>query len=203
MAPSQYKFQMAIHDFQAARQRAAIQEILARIIGKSTELLSYEEVAEKLKLRGRTERGLQHIPIDAIVGSVGRYTDFTRTFLPRRAGDRERWANVKATFLEDGAGLPTIEVYKVGEAYFVIDGNHRVSIAKQEKLPFIEARVIEVRTDVPLTPDVQPDDLIIKAEYAEFLETTRIMDLRPNVDLSVTIPGQYDNLMSEICMQKF
>ena len=202
MAPSQYKFQMAIHDFQAARQRAAIQEILARIIGKSTELLSYEEVAEKLKLRGRTERGVQHIPIDAIVGSVGRYTDFTRTFLPRRAGDRERWAGVKAAFLEDGAGLPPIEVYKVGAAYFVIDGNHRVSIAKQEKFTSIEARVIEVRTDVPLTPDVQPDDLIIKAEYAEFLEATRIMDLRPNVDLSVTIPGQYEKLMEQMCVQE-
>lgn len=202
MAPDRYKLQIAIHDFQSARQKAAVQEVLARITGKSTQLLSYEEVAEKLKLQGRTERGVQHIPVDAIVGSVGRYTDFTRTFLPRRAEDRQRWAGVK-TAMEEGAGLPPIEVYKVGNAYFVIDGNHRVSIAKQEGFTSIEARVIEVRTDVPLTPDVQPDELIIKAEYAEFLEATRIIDLRPNVDLSVTIPGQYDKLMSEIYMQKF
>src|SRR5215216_1294710 len=139
MAPNQYKIQMAIHDFQSARKKAAVQEVLARITGKSTQLLSYEDVAEKLRLRARTERGIQHIPIDAIVGSVGRYTDFTRTFLPRRAEDRQRWAGVKATFLEEGAGLPPIEVYKVGEAYFVIDGNHRVSIAKQEKFTSIEA----------------------------------------------------------------
>src|SRR3990172_13258500 len=192
----------ALQDFQSAHLRAKLQGVLARITGRSNELLSYEEIASKLKLQGRSDKGVQTIPVDAIVGSVGRYTDFTRTFLPRRAGDRERWANVKATFLEDGAGLPPIEVYKVGAAYFVIDGNHRVSIAKQERFTSIEARVIEVRTDVPLTPDVQPDDLIIKAEYAEFLEATRIMDLRPNVDLSVTIPGQYEKLIEQMCVQE-
>jgi len=202
VAPNQLRVQMAIRDFQAARQRASVQEILARFSGKSTQLLSYDEVAEKLKLRIRTERGVQHIPIDAIVGSVGRDTDFTRAFLPRSMVDKQRWANVKAA-MEDGAGLPPIEVYKVGEVYFVMDGNHRVSIAKQEGFTSIEARVIEVRTNVPLTPDVQPDDLIIKAEYAEFLEDTRIMDLRPNVDLSVSIPGQYEKLMSQIYLQKF
>ena len=203
MSPDQYKYQMAIHDFQSARQKAGIQDVLARFTGKSTQLLSYEEVAEKLKLRIRTERGVQHIPLDAIVGSVGRYTDFTRTFLPRRNDDRERWANVKAVFLEEGAGLPPIEVYKVGDVYFVIDGNHRVSIARQEGLTTIEARVIELQTDIKLTPDIQPDDLIIKAEYADFLNQTRIIDLRPNVDLTVTVPGQYEKMMAQIYLQKF
>ena len=202
MSPDRYRYQLAIQDFQAARQKAAIQEVLARITGKSNQLLSYEEVADKLKLRARTDRGIQHIPLDAIVGSVGRDTDFTRTFLPRRAEDRQRWANVKAA-MEDGAGLPPIEVYKVGEVYFVMDGNHRVSIARQEGMTSIEAHVIEVRTNVPLTPDVQPDDLIIKAEYAEFLDATRIMDLRPNVDLSVTVPGQYEKLMKQIYTQGY
>lgn len=202
MSQSQYHFQAAIQDFQSARKKAAVQEILAKITGKSTRLLSYEDVAEKLRLQGRTERGVQHIPVDAIVGSVGRYTDFTRTFLPRSNENRQRWAGVKAA-MEKGAGLPPIEVYKVGGAYFVIDGNHRVSIAKQEKFTTIEARVIEVRSDVPLTPEIQPDDLIIKAEYAKFLEMTRISELRPNVDLSVTVPGQYDYLMSQIYIQKF
>jgi nucleotide-binding universal stress UspA family protein len=158
-------------------------------------------VAEKLKLRVHTERGTKNIPLDSIVGSVGRYTDFTRTFLPRRMDDRERWARVKAA-MEEGAGLPPIEVYQVGEVYFVIDGNHRVSIARQEGFDSIEARVIEVKTNIPLTSDIQPDDLIIKAEYADFLDVTRIMDLRPNVDLSVTIPGQYEKLMEQVCTEE-
>ncbi|MEW6401564.1 MAG: universal stress protein [Chloroflexota bacterium] len=202
MPNSEFTRQKAIHDFQSARQRAAMQELLARLTGKSSQLLSYDEVAEKLKLRIRVERGLQYIPIRAIVGSVGRYADFTRTFLPRRSGDEDRWSRVKTAFLEEGAGLPPIDVYKVGEVYFVIDGNHRVSIAREEGATTIEARVIEVQTPVPLTPDIQPDDLIIKAEYAEFLNTTRIMDLRPNVDLSVTAPGQYEKLAEQICAQE-
>lgn len=207
MAPDahQFKYQMAIHDFQSARQRGAVQEILARLTGKSTQLLSYDDVAEKLKLRARTERGVQHIPLNAIVGSVGRNTDFTRTFLPRHAGDQQRWANVKAVFMDinSGSSLPPIEVYKVGEVYFVVDGNHRVSIAKQEGLTTIEARVIEFKTDITLTPDVQPDDLIIKAEYVEFLDTTRIHEARPNVDLSVTTCCQYDKLLEQIHVTQY
>jgi len=196
-----YKSQQAMHDFHTARQKAGIQEVLARVTGKSNELLSYDEVAEKLKLRGRVERGLHDIPIDAIIGSVGRYTDFTRSFLPRLANDRERWVNVK-TAMEDGLGLPPVDVYKVGEVYFVIDGNHRVSIARQEGFSTIQARVIEVQTNVPLSPTDQPDDLIIKSEYAAFLDATKIMDLRPNVDLSVTVASQYQKLMEEICEQE-
>ena len=96
MFPNQYNFQMAVNDFQSARLKAGIQEVLARITGKSTQLLSYDEVAEKLKLRARTERGVQHIPLNAIIVSVGRYTEFTHTFLPRRDNDQDRWSRVTA-----------------------------------------------------------------------------------------------------------
>ena len=192
-----HRFQSAIHDFQSARQRAAVQEVIALVTGKSARLLSYDEVAQKLKLRARSERGIQNIPLDAIVGSVGRYADFTRTFLPRRLEDQRRWAGVK-TAMEKGEGLPPIEVYKVGEVYFVVDGNHRVSVARQEGFKTIEARVIEYKTDVQLTPDIQPDDLIIKAEYADFLKETRIHEMRPNVDLSVTTCRQYEKLTDQI-----
>ena len=172
MPADQYKFQTAIEDFHSARQHALIQEILARLTGKSTRLLSYEEVAKKLRLRARSERGIQHIPIHAIVGSVGRYTDFTRTFLPRRGGDRERSARVKAAFMEEGAGLPPIEVYKVGEAYFVIDGNHRVSIARQEGLTAIEARVIELRFFGGLS--VEETALVLKVSRDTVLRDWRL-----------------------------
>lgn len=197
MTENNYQYRAAIQDFQAARQRASIQEALARVTGKSNALLSYDEVARKLKLRSRTERGVKNIPLDAIVGSVGRYTDFTRTFLPRFNSDRDRWARVKAA-MEGHIGLPPIEVYKVGEVYFVVDGNHRVSIARQAGFKSIEAHVIEFNTDAQLTPETKLDDLIVKAEYIEFLEKTALADSRPNVDLSVTIPGQYGKLMEQI-----
>ena len=197
-------YQSALQDFNEARLKASLQELLARLTGKSNELLSYEEIAQKLKLRLRADRGVREIPVQAIVGSVGRYTEFTRTFLPRRDDDRERWARVKAA-MEDpaGRGLPPIEVYKVGEAYFVLDGNHRVSIARQEGFKFIEAHVIEIKTDIPVTPDLRPDDLIIKSEYAGFLEQTGIKRLFPNADLGVTVPGRYDGLLEHIQVHRY
>ncbi len=198
MTPSRTEFNEAIEDFREARQKAAIQEILARLTGKTSRLLSYEEVAEKLKLQARTERGLRTVRVDAIVGSVGRYTDFSRTFLPLRADDKERWARVKNAFLQGNGGLPPVELYKVGDVYFVIDGNHRVSVARQAGLEFIDAHVIELHTSVKLTPNMQAEDLIIQAEYVEFIEATGIIDSRPNVDLSVTACCQYDKLLDQI-----
>lgn len=197
-----YNFQSAVEDFQNARQRASIQEVVARVTGRSNQLLSYDDVAKKLRLQQRTERGIHNIPLDAIVGSVGRYTDFTRTFLPLQDSDRERWVSVKAAMRGD-AGLPAIEVYKVGEVYFVLDGNHRVSIARQEGLKSIEAHVVEFKTDVTLTSDTNLDDLIVKAEYVEFIEKTDLANARPNVDLSVTIPGQYEKLLEQIDVCKY
>ncbi len=202
MPVDQFNFQKAINDFQSARQKAGIQEVLARVTGKSSQLLSYDEVAKKLKLQIRTERGLHNIPLDAIVGSVGRYTEFTRTFLPRHSEDQQRWAGVKLA-MEKGEGLPPIEVYKVGDVYFVVDGNHRVSIARQEGFDSVEARVIEFQTEVKLTPDIQPDDLIVKAEHADFLNKTRIHETRPNVDLNVTSCCQYDKLMEQIHVSQY
>lgn len=197
MASNSLGFKMAIQDFRNARQQAALQEIFGRLTGRSTQLLDYDEVAKKLKLTSRADRGVRPIPLQAIVGSVGRYTDFTRTFLPRQKEDEQRWARVK-TVVAGKEAVPPIEVYKVGEVYFVLDGNHRVSIARQEGREFIDACVIEVQTQVPLTPDIQPDDLIVKAEYADFLEKTHLADLRPNVDISLTAPGQYKRLMDQI-----
>ena len=204
MLPGNQNYLSAMHDFNNARRKAAIQEILARLAGKSSELLSYEEVVEKLKLNVRTERGVHDIPLKAIVGSVGRYNEFTRGFLPLKSGDQVRWARVK-TMVDDplGTGMPPIDVYKVGEVYFVSDGNHRVSIARQEGFEFIEAHVIEVKTDIPLTADTQPDDLIIKAEYADFLAQTDFANLRPGVDLSVTVPGQYEKLLEHIQVHRY
>jgi nucleotide-binding universal stress UspA family protein len=186
----------AIRDFREARQRAALQEVIGRLTGRSTQLLSYEEVAQKLKLSVRADRGIRSIPIRSIVGSVGRYTDFTRTFLPLQQEDEQRWARVKTAV--STVSFPPIEVYKVGEVYFVLDGNHRVSIARQEGMESIDAYVTEVQTPVPLTPDIQPDDLIVKAEYAEFLAKTHLAELRPNVKIMLTAPGQYQKLLDNI-----
>lgn len=187
----------AVRDFRAARRKAAMQDIMARLTGKSGDLYAYDEIARLLKAEGATKRGLQDIPLDAIVGSVGRYSDFTRTFLPRHEVNQDRWTTIKLKALYQG-GLPPIEVYKIGEAYFVLDGNHRVSVARELGATHIQAYVTEIATKVPLEPDTQPDELIIKARYAEFLAHTQLDVTRPGVDLMVTAPGQYRLLEEQI-----
>ncbi|MFQ5612783.1 MAG: universal stress protein [Anaerolineae bacterium] len=192
----------AVQDFRRARRRAALEELVARLTGKSAELLSYEDVRRKLKVKGSAGRMLEDIPLDAIVGSVGRYADFTRSFLPRQDSDEHRWARVKAA-VTDLVGVPPIEVYQIGDAYFVLDGNHRVSVARDLGATHIQAYVTKVRTKVPLSPDDRPDDVICKARYADFLERTRLDELRPGADLRVTAPGQYRVLEEHIEVHRY
>lgn len=196
------QYTLAIQDFRRARRRAALQDILSQLTGRPASLLSYEEVLEKLKAGSTTERGVQEIPLDAIVGSVGRYSDFTRTFLPRQEVDEERWARLRVDVASHGI-LSPIKVYQIGEAYFVYDGNHRVSIARQMGASHILAHVVEVHTRVPLCPEDNPDDLIWKAEYTDFLERTHLDTLRPGADLSVTVPGQYRAIEEHIAVHRY
>ena len=91
--------QTAVHHFRSARLRADLERIRAGLSGKSADLLSYEEVRQKVKAIETSKRELRDIPLDAIVGSVGRYKDFTRHFLPRVDKDEQRWAKI-LTFAE-------------------------------------------------------------------------------------------------------
>lgn len=191
----------AVKDFRQARRRAGLEQLLSRITGKSPELLAFEDVRRQLRGGSMVPRGLQDIPLDAIVGSVGRYRDFTRSFLPLTDEDASRWADVKVA--QETTGVPPIEVYQVGEVYFVLDGNHRVSVARQMGSKTIEAYVTEVQTKVALEPDVQPDDLIMKAEYADFLAQTQLDRLRPAGDLSLTAPGKYPLLHEHIEVHRY
>lgn len=183
--------------FAYARLQADLERVLARLSGKSPDLLSFEKVRQQLLAGGTSKQVLKDIPLEAIVGSVGRYTDFTRSFLPLRDSDQARWAKIEVEF-NSLEGLPPIEVYQIGEVYFVIDGNHRVSVARQMGASHIEAFVTEVKTRVPLSPDTQPDDLILKARYARFLEQTRLDEHQPDLDLTMTAPGNYRILEGQI-----
>src|SRR5512135_388212 len=98
-------FLAALEDFRRARRRAAMEEILARLTGKTADLLPFEQVSQMLKITESEPRGLQEISLNAIVGSVGRYSDFTRSFLPRREVSQERWARVEVA-ASNPRGLP-------------------------------------------------------------------------------------------------
>ncbi|HSG45646.1 MAG TPA: universal stress protein [Anaerolineales bacterium] len=190
-------YEVAIRDFKRARKQAAVQHLLAQLTGRSNELLAYGDVYKQLGGEGTIERGIQEIPLKAIVGSVGRYDDFTRDFLPKKDSIQERWARVKALIL-DMAGMGPISVYQIGDVYFVRDGNHRVSIAKQLGTSTISALVTEVKTKVPLTIDDGMNEVQRKARYTEFLKKTKLDEWRPFADLQLTFCKNYHVFYSQI-----
>jgi nucleotide-binding universal stress UspA family protein len=195
-------YSKAISDFQRARSRAELLNFLAKLTGRSTDLLSYEEVRQKLRaIEGSTHK-LEDIPINAIIGSVGRYTDFNKDFLPQQESNRERWVRVMLEATGQ-RGLPPIEVYRIGEIYFVLDGNHRVSVAKELGATHIQAYVTDVKTRIKITPELNPDELIIKSEQVRFLEKTNLNVLRPESDLTLTTPGRYPVLLEHIAVHQY
>jgi len=193
----------AMNDFYEAHRKASIKTVLSKITGETVDLLSYDEILKRLRMKGQTDRGRAEIPLDKIIGSVGRYSDFTRDFLPRNMSDSSRWASVKMA-TESLSGVPPIEVYKIGDSYFVRDGNHRVSVARSNGQDHIEAYVTEVFTRVPMTGNLDLDSLIIKEEYANFLEQTRIDKLVDEpIDLTVTVAGAYEKLIDHIQVHRY
>jgi hypothetical protein len=179
-----------------ARQAVLFERITGLLPSRSSDLLPFEEVRDRLRLVQKTYRGVQEIPLDLIIGSVGRYRDFTRTFLPRNPDLQERWQRVNEVAATQG--VPPIEVYQIGEVYFVLDGNHRVSVAKQNGAKTIEAHVWEFPTPAGLSAQADLDEVLVKAEYAQFLEWSKLDQLRPEAQIIFTTPGRYQELEVQI-----
>jgi hypothetical protein len=164
----------------------------------SPQLLSFDEVQTVLKARNEIRRGSRLIPLKAIVGSVGRYRDFNGHFLPVRAPD-ERWLSIQ----EATKPLPPIDVYQVGETYYVKDGNHRVSVARSQGQETIAAHVTEIHTDVLITPEMQLEDIIGQARTREFLLQTGLNETRPANGILLTQPDRYDTLLDHIEVHRY
>jgi len=138
-------------DFIRARRRARLRALVARIRREhaSNRLLSFDDVRRELVAYNRLHRGRRVVEVDEIVGSVGRWRDFDRSFLPARAGVGERWKRIDRAF-QRGEDLPPVELYEIGEAYFVVDGHHRVSVARYHGVPTVEAAVAEFHPKLPV-----------------------------------------------------
>jgi hypothetical protein len=126
------------------------------------------------------------VKLSQIVGSVNRYLDFDSKFRLKKDRPQERLHAIR-TIIERGKPLPPVDLYKIKDSYFVLDGNHRISVAKERGFKEINARVME------FLPSRGTAENILYRDKTEFQDRT---GLRQSIEL--TEPGQYRNLLRQI-----
>ena len=149
-------------DFTRARRRAFLRRVMARLRNDrgSNGLPCFEDLRKRLGVVGGIRVGRRVVRVEQIVGSVGRSSEFDRIFLPTKASVGERWKRIDRAF-HRGEELPPVSLYKIGDSYFVADGNHRVSVARYHGVEWIDAEVTEFRSsvrdgEVALCPGARP-----------------------------------------------
>src|SRR5436853_6497948 len=105
-------------DYRRARRRAFMRGVMSWFRRSDNALLAFDEVRRGIHAQAQRDGGLREVPIDEIVGSVGRYRDFDRAFLPRQVQTRDRWESVDRAHRERTGG-PPMELYAVGEVSVV------------------------------------------------------------------------------------
>lgn len=185
--------------FDNARVQGFWADLKAHLFNQTDTLWNFEDVKSKLRLQNPLYRGLQDIPLDRIVGSVGRYNDFTRQFFPKNRDMQDRWSRVYAQ-MHSLEGVPPIDVYQIDDVYFVRDGNHRVSIAKQLGYETMQAHVTELDTPINLEPDMSLKMWQTAEAYSMFLYDTRLDRNRPGKQNMIRLsePSRYHSLLEHI-----
>jgi hypothetical protein len=177
----------AQHDFLRARRRATLARLATRLRLEPSDvemILPYEEVIAALGFVSEHPAGLQVVPIAAIVGTVNRGSDFDRRFRPTSARVRGRWERI-ATATRRGDAMPPVDLYRVGEIYFVRDGHHRVSVACALGREEIDAYVTDVVTRVGADRSISISDLPLKSHERVFFERVPLpVDARGEIELS-------------------
>src|SRR5918993_2670609 len=129
-------------DFDRARRRAFIGGLKARFVGDRDRLLSFDEVRKARGVDNRFYLGRKVVEVSKIVGSVGRHGEFDRNFMPAKSSLSYKWKRIDRALCR-GVELPAVSLYKIGDAYFVEDGNHRVSVSRYQGIEMIDAEVTE------------------------------------------------------------
>jgi hypothetical protein len=187
----------AFSTFEKARRKALARRLARLVRGKDPDqLLSLDDVREHLGLYEQWYVGIRSIPVSDIVGSVDRAADFDRAFLPKRGAMEHRWKRVEQAFTTEA--FPPIVAFKVGDAYFIEDGHHRVAIARQRKDGFIDAEVTEVKTPVEVTAATDVADLVHMGLRQWFMRETQLDRVRPDADIDPSRPHSYAVLLDII-----
>lgn len=187
----------ADYHFRQARKLALRERLSHWFSGRDGQnLLPFDMIHAVLREKTPHSQGLQQVPIDKIVGSVSRYDDFTRQFLPLKEHLRERWVKVESYAMRHG--WPPVELYQVGDVYFVSDGNHRVAVARQMHYDTIEAYVWSFPEAVEIDPTETLEEVLLRLEESRFMEQTGLQERYPDHEIRFTTPGRYRELLAQI-----
>ncbi len=202
--PDNLNANQALDDFNKAKRRAHFNTFFNTLQWKNSDLLSLYEVTKIIKPRKETYLGMQTIPVNKIIGSEGRYRDFSSAFFPKKEMLKNRWTSIDMARMDDVI-LPPISVYSLGGNYFVRDGNHRVSVAKSMGVEFIDAEVVELDSQIELEPGMTLKQ--IKARAVEYERKMFISQYNPTYlpmdEIRFTAPGSYPEMVSHILVHKY
>ena len=160
------------------------------------QLLKLGEVERRLPALTRRQLGVQTIPLTDVVGTEGRAATFTRDFRPRHESSRQRIRALAEAF--PGGDFPPIVAVKLGDVYFVVDGHHRVALARRSGGEMIDADVTEFVTRVPLPAGADMVEVVLRQLERVFLEDSGLAQARPSVRLSASRPALYLELLENI-----
>ncbi|MEI8093024.1 MAG: transcriptional regulator [Spirochaetales bacterium] len=192
-------------DFNKARSREFFSRVLHILKPQRNRLLSFTEIRSLLRPQGEIYRGMQVVPIEKIIGSEGRYRDFNAAFLPKKEHVRSRWESIDKAHLQDII-LPPIKLYKVGDYFFVRDGNHRVSVARMQGVWAIDAEVTELKTQYKLDAGKTQEELaaqLIGYERQKFIDQTHLEQIIPMEYLEFSDAGRFDEILQHIEGHKY
>lgn len=181
--------------------RSSHSRIVARVsglLGKRgpSELLLFEEAEQRLQPFHRHYVGVRPIPVAQVVGTDSRASDFDRDFHPRRRDVVSRMHQVSGAF-PDG-DFPPIVVYQLGDAYFVIDGHHRVAVARRRGVEMIDAEVTELVARWHLGADADVVQLIHAEQQRIFMRDSGLEQTRPNARIAFSRPAGYLELLENV-----
>lgn len=142
------QYNVAFNQFRSILKKGKIARFIKRVLRRRSHLYDLDALKRTLSVRGSFYAGIQVVPISSIIGSEGRTADFDMDFRPLSEAARERWVNMAIVYLSR-IPLPPIQLIQVGEAYFVRDGHHRISVSRAFGQVAMDAEVITWKASPP------------------------------------------------------
>ena len=129
--------------FERARSAARMKQFYGRFLRKCRQLLALKDVYADTVVVAERRLGTQSVPINHIRGSVNKDGDFDIDFYPLKQYSEIRWGRL-ATAVRAGDSMPPVELIRIWGIYFVVDGHHRISVARMLKQDYVDAEITEI-----------------------------------------------------------